>query len=87
MGEIVAAAVFGHQPTVMVPEELRKAMGQGRDTTLVEPGIPRLREALDACRCRHVRHLRHALVHDDRARRRRRSAHFRASTPAKRCRR
>ena len=49
MGEIVGAAIVGHQPTIMVPEPLRRMMGHGRDTTLVEPGIPKLREALDAC--------------------------------------
>lgn len=49
MGEIVGAAIFGHQPAIMAPEAVRKMMGQGRDTTLVEPGIPKLRAALDAC--------------------------------------
>lgn len=48
MGEIVGAAIFGHQPAIMAPEALRRAMGNGRDTTLVEPGMARLREALDA---------------------------------------
>ncbi len=33
----------------MAPAQMRTAMGQGRDTTLVEPGMTRLREALDAC--------------------------------------
>ena len=49
MGEIVGAAIFGHQPAIMAPAQMRTAMGQGRDTTLVEPGMARLREALDAC--------------------------------------
>jgi 3,4-dihydroxyphenylacetate 2,3-dioxygenase len=34
----------------MAPEPMRKAMGNGRDTTLVDPGMARLREALDASR-------------------------------------
>jgi len=50
MGEIVAAAIFGHQPSIMAPESLRKAMGRGTDTTLVSPGMKNLRDALDAAR-------------------------------------
>lgn len=49
MGEIVAASLFGHQPAIMAPEPLRKAMGRGRDTTLVT-SIPAFRERLDAVR-------------------------------------
>jgi 3,4-dihydroxyphenylacetate 2,3-dioxygenase len=46
MGEIVAAAVVAHQPMVMVPERVRIELGgTGRDTTLIEPGYRRLREA------------------------------------------
>jgi len=50
MGEIVAAAIFGHQPSIMAPEAMRKAMGRGTDTTLVAPGMKNLRDALDAAR-------------------------------------
>jgi 3,4-dihydroxyphenylacetate 2,3-dioxygenase len=50
MGDIVGAAIFGHQPGIMAPEPMRKAMGGGRDTTLVDPGMARLRHALDAAR-------------------------------------
>jgi 3,4-dihydroxyphenylacetate 2,3-dioxygenase len=50
MGEIVAAAIFGHQPAIMAPDTMRKAMGGGVDTTLVTPGMKNLREALDAAR-------------------------------------
>jgi 3,4-dihydroxyphenylacetate 2,3-dioxygenase len=50
MGEVVAAALVGHVPTVMLDEEIRRAIsGSGRDTTLVE-GFARLREQLDAKR-------------------------------------
>ncbi len=49
MGEIVAAAVLSHQPTIMAPDPLRVAIGGGRDTTLV-PGFARVREALDRAR-------------------------------------
>lgn len=31
MGEIVAAAVVSHVPTIMLPEQTRKNMGGGRD--------------------------------------------------------
>jgi 3,4-dihydroxyphenylacetate 2,3-dioxygenase len=46
MGELVGAAVVGHQPTIMLPEEQRVRLGGGRDTTLVA-GFARLRERLD----------------------------------------
>ena len=46
MGEIVAAAIFGHQPAIMAPEPMRMAMGRGRDTTLVS-SIPEFRRRLD----------------------------------------
>ena len=49
MGEIVAAAIFGHQPAIMAPEPARKAMGRGQDTTLVS-SIPEFRRRLDATR-------------------------------------
>jgi len=47
MGEIVAAAVLGHQPTIMLSEEQRVRMGGGRDTTLAT-GFAAARERLDA---------------------------------------
>jgi len=47
VGELVGAAVVGHQPTVMLPEDQRVRLGGGRDTTLVA-GFARLRERLDA---------------------------------------
>jgi 3,4-dihydroxyphenylacetate 2,3-dioxygenase len=46
MGEIVAAALVSHQPGIMLPEEVRVAVGHGRDTSLVE-GFSRVRDALD----------------------------------------
>jgi 3,4-dihydroxyphenylacetate 2,3-dioxygenase len=49
MGRIVAAALLSHHPGLMLPEPVRKAMGRGRDTTLV-PGFARVREALDGAR-------------------------------------
>ena len=42
MGDIVAAAVVSHQPSVMMPEQIRKTFGGGQDTSLV-PGFARLR--------------------------------------------
>ncbi len=47
MGEVVAAALVSHQPLVMAPEEIRRLVGQGEDTTLVE-GFSRIRSAMDA---------------------------------------
>jgi 3,4-dihydroxyphenylacetate 2,3-dioxygenase len=47
MGEIVAAAVLGHQPTVMLSEEQRVKLGGGRDTTLAT-GFASVRERLDS---------------------------------------
>lgn len=49
MGEIVAAAVFAHAPGIMAPEPLRKAMGGGRDTSLVA-SMPAFRRRLDDAR-------------------------------------
>jgi 3,4-dihydroxyphenylacetate 2,3-dioxygenase len=47
MGEIVAAAIVGHVPTVMLDEDIRRKLGgSGEDTTLVS-GFGRLREHLD----------------------------------------
>ena len=75
MGEIVAVAVVAHQPMVMVPAEVRVELGgTGADTTLIEPGYRRAPRGLRRARGRHVRHLRHALVHHHRARDRRRRA-------------
>ncbi|HEX6312561.1 MAG TPA: catechol 1,2-dioxygenase [Acidimicrobiia bacterium] len=47
MGEIVGAAVLGHQPTIMLPAEQRVRLGHGRDTTLVA-GFDEVRTRLDA---------------------------------------
>lgn len=47
MGEIVAAVLAGHVPTVMLPEPVRKMLGGGNDTSLVE-GFHRMRDALEA---------------------------------------
>ncbi len=46
MGDVVGAAIVGHQPTIMLPEEQRVRLGGGRDTTLVS-GFTLLRERLD----------------------------------------
>jgi 3,4-dihydroxyphenylacetate 2,3-dioxygenase len=47
MGQIAAAAVVSHQPSIMQPEEVRRAMNDGVDTTLVA-GFAEIRAALDA---------------------------------------
>lgn len=46
MGEIAAAAVVSHIPTLVLDEDVRVRLGGGRDTDLV-PGMERLREHLD----------------------------------------
>lgn len=49
MGQIVTAALVSHQPLVMAPEEVRRLVGGGEDTTLVG-GFARIREAMAAAR-------------------------------------
>ena len=50
MGEIVGAGLLSHVPTIMLPEKVRLALNEGRETSLV-PGLARLRrEVLDALR-------------------------------------
>ena len=46
MGEIVAAALVGHVPTIMLPESVRTTLGGGVDTSLVA-GLGTVRQALD----------------------------------------
>ncbi len=47
MGEIVGAALVAHVPTIMLPEETRLEINDGKEITLV-PGLRRLRtEVLD----------------------------------------
>jgi 3,4-dihydroxyphenylacetate 2,3-dioxygenase len=47
MGEIVGAALVAHVPTIMLPEETRLELNEGREITLV-PGLRRMkRECLD----------------------------------------
>src|SRR6266513_652447 len=47
MGEIVGAGIVAHVPTIMLPEETRREINDGKEITLV-PGLRRLRtEVLD----------------------------------------
>ena len=47
MGEIVGAGIVSHVPTIMLPEETRLEINDGKEITLV-PGLRRLRtEVLD----------------------------------------
>src|SRR5687768_18615979 len=47
MGEIVGAGIVSHVPTIMLPEEVRLEINEGKEITLV-PGLRRLRsEVLD----------------------------------------
>ncbi len=47
MGEIVGAGIVAHVPTIMLPEETRLEINDGKEITLV-PGLRRLRaEVLD----------------------------------------
>ncbi|WP_371529299.1 catechol 1,2-dioxygenase [Streptomyces sp. NBC_01283] len=43
MGEIVGAGLLAHVPTIVLPEESRKELNEGREISLV-PGLRRLRE-------------------------------------------
>jgi 3,4-dihydroxyphenylacetate 2,3-dioxygenase len=50
MGEIVGAGIVAHVPTIMLPEETRLEINDGKEITLV-PGLRRLRsEVLDRLR-------------------------------------
>ena len=44
MGEIVGAGIVSHVPTIMLPEEVRLEINDGKEITLV-PGLRRLRRA------------------------------------------
>src|SRR3970282_1731204 len=47
MGEIVGAGIVSHVPTIMLPEEVRLEINEGREITLV-PGLHRIKaECLD----------------------------------------
>jgi 3,4-dihydroxyphenylacetate 2,3-dioxygenase len=46
MGQIAAAAVVSHVPTIMAPEDVRLSIGRGQDTSLVG-GFTSLRQGLD----------------------------------------
>lgn len=43
MGEVVGAGIVSHVPTVMLPEETRREINEGKEITIV-PGFHRLRE-------------------------------------------
>lgn len=48
MGEVVGAAIVSHVPTIMLPEDERRALNEGKEISLV-PGFHRLRRnVLDA---------------------------------------
>src|SRR5213593_1021477 len=50
MGEIVGAGIVSHVPTIMLPEEVRLEINDGKEISLV-PGLRRLRsEVLDRLR-------------------------------------
>lgn len=43
MGEVVGAALFAHVPTIMLPEQTRRELNHGQDTTLVA-GLEQVRK-------------------------------------------
>ena len=50
MGEIVGAGLVAHVPTIMLPEDIRKELNDGKEISLV-PGLKRMRtEVLDRLR-------------------------------------
>ena len=42
MGEVVGAGLIAHVPTIVLPEDSRRELNHGRDSTLV-PGLRQLR--------------------------------------------
>ena len=64
-----APALVAHVPTIMLPEETRLEINDGKEITLV-PGLPRLRtECIDRLAAGHGDRVRHALGVDVRAHR------------------
>lgn len=50
MGEIVGAALLAHSPTIMLPKEIRYALNEGKEISLV-PGLHRFKaEVMDVLR-------------------------------------
>lgn len=45
MGEVVGAAVLAHVPTIMLPEDVRKDLNDGKEISLV-PGLKKLRKEI-----------------------------------------
>lgn len=43
MGEIVGAGLISHAPTIMLPEEVRYELNEGKEISLV-PGLVRLKD-------------------------------------------
>ena len=74
MGEVVGAGLLAHVPTIVLPEEIRRELNNGQDTTLVA-GLQQLRrEVFDVARLRHRRRARLALGDHGRVRRHRAGA-------------
>ena len=69
MGEVVGAALVAHVPTIMLPEDVRLELNEGKEITLV-PGLQRMkRDCIDRLQPDTVDRLRHALGVDVRAHR------------------
>jgi hypothetical protein len=65
MGKIVGAALLAHAPTIMLPEEVRYELNDGKEISLV-PGLRRFKnEVMDVLKPDTVI-LRQPLVHDRR---------------------
>src|SRR5712691_9465848 len=47
MGEVVGAGLVSHVPTIMLPEDVRLAINDGKEISLV-PGLRRIRSELPA---------------------------------------
>ena len=86
MGEIVGAALVAHVPTIMLPEETRLEINDGKEITLV-PGLHRIEvRGPRPAAARHRDRVRHALGVDVRAHRDARTSAGRASSRATSCR-
>ena len=71
MGEVVGAGLLAHVPTIVLPEEARRELNDGKDITLVT-GLQQLRrEVFDVARLRHRRRPRLPLGDHRRVRRHR----------------
>ena len=86
MGEVVGAGLIAHVPTIVLPEEIRRELNNGEDSTLVAGLAAAAQGGLRDPRLRHRRGPGLALGDDGRVRRHRAGAAARACSPPRSCR-